>query len=357
MFLEAILMKKRKIKAEMIVFGIIILFVVLSSYLVTIPQKSVNSSLPYLGKAPELVGTQEWINSEPLTIENLRGKVILVDFWTYSCINCIRTLPYLKSWHEKYGNNGLVIIGVHTPEFEFEKDYGNVKNAVEKYKIKYAVVQDNNYATWNAYNNHYWPRKYVVDKDGNIRYDHIGEGAYEETEKVIIDLLKEIKPDVSNVTINISSDVNFSEIGTPELYFGYKFSRTSLGNEEGFSPGDVVDYKHAEINRPNTIYLSGSWKNEADKMIAVGNSSIFLLYKAKNVNIVAGGDSSIDVFLDDNYLQKNSYGTDAKAENEKSIVRIDSHRLYNIVSTPDYEIHVLQINASNGFEIYTFTFG
>jgi thiol-disulfide isomerase/thioredoxin len=141
--------------------------------------------------APELAKITSYINSQPITLADLRGKVVLVDFWTYSCINCIRTIPYLNAWHEKYADDGLVIVGIHTPEFEFEKDYNNVKAAVEKFDIKYPIAQDNEKDTWNAYENLYWPRKYLIDTEGYIRYDHIGEGAYAETEKVIQSLLAE----------------------------------------------------------------------------------------------------------------------------------------------------------------------
>ena len=179
--------------------------------------------------APEIVPTGEWLNSEPQTITGLRGKVVLVDFWTYSCINCIRTLPYIESWHEKYNDSGLVILAVHTPEFEFEKNAENVQRAAEKYGLKYAIVQDNEYRTWRAYSNRYWPRKYLIDIDGFIRYDHIGEGGYEETEEHIQELLKE-----RNARLNMTMDVEKPltveqtqnhEIGTPELYFGYGFRR------------------------------------------------------------------------------------------------------------------------------------
>ncbi|MBI4170378.1 MAG: thioredoxin family protein [Candidatus Aenigmarchaeota archaeon] len=308
------------------------------------PENKTRSLLPVLGKAPELAGIKGWINSEPLKIEELKGKVVLIDFWTYSCINCIRTLPYLKAWHEKYKDQGLVIIGVHTPEFEFEKDYTNVKSAVEKYGIKYAVAQDNDYATWRAYKNSYWPRKYLIDKDGNIRYDHIGEGGYEETEKAIMELLQETNTAMQankNLTY-ISSDTELSRIGTPELYLGYDFARAPLGNPEGFSPESIVNYKETNITAPNIIYLSGSWKNERDKIIAVNNSRLFLVYKAKDVNIVAGGAGVVEIFID---------------SVPAGVAVIDSQRLYNIISAPDYSPHLLEIRANPGFEIYTFTFG
>src|SRR3989338_3704157 len=183
-------------------------------------------------RTPELPKGLIWLNSKPLTMAGLQGKVVLVDFWTYSCVNCIRTQSHLNEWHEKYADQGLVIIGVHTPEFEFEKEYENVKAAVEKYGLKYTVVQDNDYATWRAYKNRYWPHKYLIDIDGFIRYDHIGEGAYAETERVIQELLKEkmeregsVKPlEAVKGTIE-AVDVDFVKVRTPEIYFGYGFTR------------------------------------------------------------------------------------------------------------------------------------
>ncbi len=159
-------------------------------------------------KAPEFVDIAEHINnnnnSEQLRLEDLRGKVVLVNIWTYSCINCIRTLPYLNDWHEKYEDKGLVIVGIHTPEFEFEKDINNVRSAVAGFGIKYPVLQDNDKGTWNAYENRYWPRKYVIDTEGYIRYDHVGEGAYEETEKVIQYLLAERAANMGKTEITFS---------------------------------------------------------------------------------------------------------------------------------------------------------
>ncbi len=347
-------MKQKRIAPEILVFAGIIIFVAALAVFVSLPGNPKASSLPILKKAPELTGTQQWINSQPLTLAQLKGKVVLVDFWTYSCINCIRTLPYLADWHAKYANKGLVIIGVHTPEFEFEKDYSNVKQATEKYGVKYAVVQDNDYATWKAYGNNYWPRKYLIDKDGNIRYDHIGEGGYQETEEAIQELLREINPGIRIDMTEEKTNTDFSQIGTPEIYLGYKFARAPLGNTEGFSQGNVVDYKAANITAVNTVYLSGQWKNQEDRIVSVNNSRLFLIYKAKNVNIVAGGTSIIKTTLDNRLLFQNETGTDAA---ENGITLIDGHRLYNIISTPGYESHLLTIEAPLGFELYTFTFG
>ena len=141
--------------------------------------------------APELTGITGWINTEPFTLAEHRGKVVLIDFWTYTCINCIRTMPFLRDWQEKYADQGLVIVGVHAPEFEFEKIKQNVVNAVEEFGLEYRVAQDNDMATWRAYRNRFWPAKYLIDKDGYIRYTHFGEGAYEETEEKIRELLVE----------------------------------------------------------------------------------------------------------------------------------------------------------------------
>jgi thiol-disulfide isomerase/thioredoxin len=149
-------------------------------------------------KAPEFAETTGYINTELIKLTDLRGKVVLVNFWTYTCINWIRTIPYLIDWDEKYANKGLVIVGVHTPEFEFEKNIDNVKAAVDKFGLKYSIVQDNNKETWNAYENRYWPRIYLVDSEGDIRYDHIGEGGYAETEKVIQSLLQERAAQMGN---------------------------------------------------------------------------------------------------------------------------------------------------------------
>ena len=179
------------------------------------------SRLPILGKAPDFTGIEKWLNSQnPLTIVGLRGQVVLVDFWTYTCINCIRTLPYVTSWYEKYKDNNFVVVGVHTPEFEFEKKTGNVEAAIKQYKINYPVAQDNDYATWRAYNNRYWPAKYLIDVDGNIRKFHFGEGEYEEMESAIRELIKEGGEDVE-AEINKTGVQTPNMAKTPESYLGF----------------------------------------------------------------------------------------------------------------------------------------
>ncbi|HKZ62807.1 MAG TPA: thioredoxin family protein [Nitrososphaera sp.] len=316
--------------------------------------------------APELTKISGYINTDPVTLEDLRGKVVLVDFWTYSCINCIRTIPYLNAWHEKYKDDGLVIVGVHTPEFEFEKDYNNVKAAVEKFEIQYPVAQDNDKGTWKAYENRYWPRKYLVDNEGYIRYDHIGEGSYAETEKVIQSLLSERAAYIgANVTIDESiskpkntQSVNFGRIDTPELYFGYQFARAPLGNLEGYKPDQIVKYTIAEnaTIAPNRIYLDGEWKNNADHMELQSEvGQIVLSYSAKAVNIVAGGSGKLYISEDGSILTGTSRGLDVS---EQGAATIDGQKLYNLAMHEGYGDRQIVIDVvGRGFEIYTFTFG
>jgi thiol-disulfide isomerase/thioredoxin len=316
--------------------------------------------------APELTKITSYINSQPITLADLRGKVVLVDFWTYSCINCIRTIPYLNAWHEKYADDGLVIVGIHTPEFEFEKDYNNVKAAVEKFDIKYPIAQDNEKDTWNAYENLYWPRKYLIDTEGYIRYDHIGEGAYAETEKVIQSLLAErTEYTGGNLTFDRSisnaenpQSVNFDRINTPELYFGYEYSQAPLGNSEGYKPDQVVKYTIPDDSKivPNRIYLAGEWKNIGDHMELQSQvGRIVLSYSAKAVNIVAGGSGELHILEDNSRLDDSSSGTDIS---EDGTVKIDGQRLYNIVGHEQYGNHNIAIEVvGREFQIYTFTFG
>jgi|SRR5690606_26167185 len=168
-----------------------ILKTLLATSALVIANAQAATPLASQGQAPEFTGIEKWLNSEPLTMQQLKGKVVLVDFWTYSCINCIRTLPHVKSWYDKYKDQGLVVIGVHTPEYPFERSTGNVQSAIKRLGIPYPVAQDNQYATWKAYNNRYWPAVYLSNKKGRIVYQHFGEGSYQETEATIRALLAE----------------------------------------------------------------------------------------------------------------------------------------------------------------------
>jgi len=318
--------------------------------------------------APEFKGITSYINTNGTKLSDLKGKVVLVDFWTYSCINCIRTLPYLVDWNQKYSDKGLVIVGIHSPEFEFEKNIDNVKQAVARFGIKYPVLLDNDHGTWNAYQNNYWPRKYLVDSEGYIRYDHIGEGGYAETENAIRNLLAERSNQQGLETSNLNQtklivpkmpSVDLNQIKTPELYFGYQYARSQLGNIEGFNPEKTVNYTIPSSNLDtNVIYLQGLWKNNPDNMELVGpDGKITLVYSAKSVNIVAGGKGHVTVREYDNGVQTNnsSKGNDTDAEGKLSI---DGQRLYNIADNTNYGNHHIEIDARGpGFKIYTFTFG
>ncbi len=304
-------------------------------------------------RAKELVSPDGYINTNSITLQEHVGKnILLVDFWTYSCINCQRTLPYVTSWYEKYKDEGLVIIGVHTPEFGFEEKYDNVLKATEKWGITYPVVQDNAYKTWRAYNNRYWPRKYLIDIDGFIVYDHIGEGGYEETERVIQELLEE-RNEVLGLDGKTTQELSqiktikpeSHKIQTPELYLGYGFERNQMGNKEGWQPNKVIEYGSPDTFIENKFHLEGMWKNNKDNMEVISQKGkIILPYTAKVVNIVAGSNEKkeITVLLD------------GKKTNTISISNFD---LYTIVESKDYSEHMLELEIPQGVMVYTFTFG
>jgi thiol-disulfide isomerase/thioredoxin len=326
-------------------------------------------------KAPEFAKITGYINTEPINLKNLKGKVVLVDFWTYSCINCIRTIPYLVDWNEKYADKGLIIVGIHSPEFEFEKNIDNVKAAVQKYGIKYPVLQDNNKGTWDAYQNNYWPRKYLIDNEGYIRYDHIGEGGYAEVEKVIQSLLTEraAQTGISEINLNINKNtttpknvqtVDFAKVNTPELYFGYQLARAPLGNPEGFKPNQIVTYSVPQRSdiKPNAIYLIGDWKNNADNMeLQSDTGRIALVYSAKSANIVAGAKGAVAAaelsISEDGAALTNKSGRGIDLSDQGKLV-VDGQRLYNLSMHEGYGWHSLIIDVKGkGFQMYTFTFG
>ncbi len=303
--------------------------------------------------SPELVGIAGYINTDNITISELVGKkVILVDIWTYSCINCQRTLPYIVAWYDKYHDKGLEIIGVHSPEFDFEKKYDNVKRATEKWNIKYPVVLDNDHATWDAFGNRYWPHKYLIDIDGYVVWDHIGEGGYDEAEKKIQELLEErtqklgmnesIPTEVSKV---IAPTINSFMIGTPEIYLGAEFTRGNFGNEEGLPANEEVEYTLPSKISFNDVYLEGRWFVDNDNVRLVSDTGkVVLKYSAKNVNIVASADpsSELTVKVDDKVI---------------GMQKVDAEDLYSLIDS-EYGSHTLSFDVNgSGFKLYTFTFG
>ncbi len=343
-------------------------------------------------KAPEFAQITGYINTphnSPITLSSLKGKVVLVDFWTYSCINCIRTIPYLNDWDQKYAGNGLVIVGVHSPEFEFEKNYDNVKAAVQRLGITYPVVLDSDHGTWNAYGNQYWPRHYLIDAQGYIRDNHIGEGGYEQTEKTIQSLLAERAAHIGLKQISFSTRstpvirpqsmqyVDLNQSTTSEIYLGYDKARAPIGNPEGFKPDQIVSYSiPSDMSlKPSIVYLHGSWKNNPDNMeLQSDTGRIAFIYYAKSVNMVAGGKGEGIVINDNDNDEHRVAGANGQVVlsasanmSNKSLGQdlsqngsftIDGQRLYNLAMHDDYNAHFIIIDVKGkGFQLYTFTFG
>ncbi len=301
--------------------------------------------------APELVPGGTWHNSPALTLASLRGKVVLIDFWTYTCINCQRTLPYLKKWHTLYKDKGLVIIGVHAPEFEFEKSEQNVAKAIDDFGLAYPVVQDNDFATWRAYNNRYWPAKYLIDKDGSIRYTHFGEGAYDETERNIQDLLKETGMTGLPASINNDSYEIFSR--TPETYLGYnRIANFASIDEIKFNTQAV--YEAPATLPDNTMAFAGAWTVMPEYANPAKGASLRYNFEAKEVFLVMRpkqGSAKVKVTVDG---KAQYFGVDVK----DGVVTVDSDRLYKLIMLPAAGRHTLKIEFLDGnAELFAFTFG
>jgi thiol-disulfide isomerase/thioredoxin len=317
------------------------------------------TTLPVEGRAPEFAGITAWLNGGPLTVAGLAGKVVLVDFWTYSCVNCVRTLPYVQAWHEAYKDKGLVIVGVHTPEFDFEKDEANVRAALAKYGITYPVAMDNDYATWNAYSNHYWPAHYFVDAKGDVRYHHFGEGNYGHSEAVIKALLAEAGAAASgDVSGTIDAGVDFKKIGSPETYLG--FDRLEyLGSPEAVRPGVVTKFTAPKTAALNVFYFSGAWELDKDcAMPREGGAAITYRVRAAKVHMVlsGGGETKkIRVTVDGRPLSANERGADVDAD---SVVTVNDGRMYDLVDgRGDYGEKLLELTFLDpDVKCYAFTF-
>lgn len=302
-------------------------------------------------KAPEIIPGGVWFNSDPLTLEGLKGKVVLIDFWTYSCINCQRTMPYLRDWNDKYKNKGLVIIGVHAPEFEFEKSEKNVALAIEDFNLTYPIVQDNDFSTWKAYRNRYWPAKYLIDKEGFIRYTHFGEGAYDETEEEIQDLLKEagaqdVTSEIKNPTYQINSK-------TPEIYLGY--SRIDhFGSPEQIKPNALAAYTVPVRLGENQIAYEGNWNIMHEYANPQKGANLHLNFESKEVFLVMRAKSSsakVKVYVDGK-LQY--FGED----NINGTVDVNKDTLYKLINLPIPGRHLLRLEfEDSNVEVFAFTFG
>jgi cytochrome c biogenesis protein CcdA/thiol-disulfide isomerase/thioredoxin len=313
------------------------------------------SNLPVLGTAPEFVDNQRWFNTpggRPLTLSSLRGRVVLVDFWTYSCINCLRTLPYLTAWDRAYRKAGLTIVGVHSPEFPFEKEASNVQEAIERNGIHYPVAQDNELATWNAYGNQYWPAEYFIDARGRVRYAHFGEGEYGKKEQIIRQLLAEAGGKVPGKETHVHAIAPSATVTTPETYLGaaraerFTNSMLSPGSHDFTAPGSLP---------ANEFAYHGRWRISLDSARAEGGS-LDLDFGARRVYLVLGSPGhsrTMRVLLDGHPIASSAAGSDV----HNGVVTITDQRLYNLVNLPRVENHVLTLVPEAGVMGYAFTFG
>jgi thiol-disulfide isomerase/thioredoxin len=312
--------------------------------------------LPDYGPAPEFVDTQDWFNTPggaPLGLNKLHGRVVLIDFWTYSCINCLRTLPYLEAWDKRYRKDGLTIIGVHTPEFPFERVASNVQEAIDDEGIAYPVVQDNEQGTWNAYGNQYWPAEYFVDAKGEVRFVHFGEGEYDEKEQVIRQLLAEAGESVGGDKAKVRDAVSASRtVTTPETYLGV--ARAERFTNPTLSPG-LHDLEAPAALPDNEFAYHGKWRIGFDSVTAAGGS-LDLNFGARRVYLVLGSPTEprrVKVMLDGEPISPQDAGADVS----EGYVTVDGQRLYNLVSLSGVEHHVLELQPEAGVMAYAFTFG
>ena len=330
---------------------------------------STGDTLPVEGTLPPLDGAVQWLNSPPLSAEQLRGKVVLVDFWTYSCINCLRALPYVEAWAQKYRDQGLVVIGVHAPEFAFERDIGNVTRAAKQLGVTYPVAIDNNYAIWRGFNNQYWPAHYFVDAQGRVRYHHFGEGNYAESERVIQQLLREagakqVASGIADVqATGIQQAADMRDVRSPETYVGYERA------DNFASPGGVVRdqtnvYRAPSMPSLNHWGLAGGWRVGAQAAVATqSGAGIVYRFHARDLHLVLGPNVSggsgkpvrFRVTLD-GAPPGNAHGTDVAADGTGTVT---SQRLYQLVRQPgEVRDHTFTIEFLDpGVSAYAFTFG
>ncbi len=354
-------------------------------------EELLNTTHPLDGlPAPKLTGIDEWIGSDPVDLASLQGKIVLIDFWTYSCINCIRTLPFILEWQEKYEPLGLRIIGVHTPEFDFEKDAENVRAAVERLGIDYPVALDNDAATWDAFGVSAWPAKYLIDVDGVIRYAEVGEGGYVAMEQTIRHWLVQAGVDVSSVPfepedyhldpeIDRAGRVGDRELArTREIYAGYRknlpFHRFPPPDPwvlyEQFYEGLDTDVFFEDVpeHQNQHLYIQGLWHVGPESLTHARTTDDFedylaIKYNAKTVNAVLGHDGGasyqVRITLDGIPLSPDDADTDVHFDDMgNSYLQVDEARMYRLIRTAEYEQHELRISSnSDRFELFTFTFG
>jgi thiol-disulfide isomerase/thioredoxin len=318
-------------------------------------------------RAPEI--GRLWFNSTPLSFRQLRGRVVLVDFWDYTCVNCIRTLPYVQAWHERYRDKGLTVIGVHTPEFTFAQYESNVERGIREFGLTYPIVVDSNREIWKAFANRYWPTKYLLDKDGYLRYGHFGEGGYAECEQGIQELIHEIDPALQLPEImeplreeDQPGAVCYRPSG--ELYLGH--GRGRIGNDGGFKEDQVADYEFSGTPEEDFFYADGRWASTAEYFEAAGDGahSLKLKYDASTVNLVMAsprGASAEIVLLQDGKPLKRGQATKdtlfrTSGGREESYLTIDSARMYFLVDNHQFGEHELELICAPGVAAFAFTF-
>lgn len=348
------------------IFGILILISVafiaagtpalslISSQQDSSPKQSADlqNALDHPYPAPEFTGIEAWLNSNPLTMAELRGKVVLIDFWTYSCINCIRTLPYITRWDRTYRDKGLVIIGVHAPEFEFEKSQANVKNALVTYQIKYPVALDNRLDTWTAFHNRYWPAHYLIDQQGRVVYTHFGEGHYAETENNIRALLH------LDQTTERRLDPSASSRGqSPETYLGYART-THFVSPEGMHRNVAYLYTLAKFIPAHHWALSGPWHIEAEHITAEqAGASLVYNFIAGKVFLVLGSKEGTPIKVSLK-LNGEPLGQATGQDAPHGLLTVQQHKLYELVNQDEVKNGLLEITSeAPGLEAYAFTFG
>jgi thiol-disulfide isomerase/thioredoxin len=314
-------------------------------------------------RAPEI--GRVWLNSPPLAMRQLRGKVVLIDFWDYTCVNCVRTLPYVQAWHERYQDLGLVVIGIHSPEFTFAQYEANVERGVREFGLTYPIVIDSNMELWKTFANRYWPAKYLIDKEGYLGWAHFGEGAYGETEEAIQKMLREVDPAVKLPAI--MAPVRESDApgavcyqATPELYLGN--ARGRIGNQSGFVEDQTADYHYNGFLTEGVFYLEGKWASTREfAALDAAPGKIALKYSAAGVNLVmastTGKPIAVEIRIDGKSVPQSAKTPDVTFRDNASFVDVQNARMYRLLESSDYGTHTLELLMQEpGLGAFAFTF-
>ncbi|MBE7186997.1 thioredoxin family protein, partial [Jatrophihabitans endophyticus] len=298
------------------------------------------------GKAPEFTGLDGWLNTpgdSPLTMKGLRGKVVLVDFWTYSCINCQRALPHVEAWYRDYRKDGFVVVGVHTPEFAFEHVRSNVQSQARALGVKYPIALDNEYATWNAFHNEYWPADYLIDASGNVRHVSAGEGDYAGTERLIRQLVRQAHPDVALPRATDVPVTTPKADQTPETYLGTKYAPLDSDPSGLVRAGSTTDYHFPAAIQTSTFALAGTWRSEPEYLLARSDARLELGFQARRVYLVLGGSGRVTVSI--------------PGRPDRTVTVHGPPKLYTLASSTHTTSATLTLTATPGVQAYDFTFG